>query len=433
MDLGDLQHNTRDGLHIASLAGAWLAAVAGFGGMRDHGGELSFAPQAARSGSAAWPSASRSAGRRVKVDIERRQAHYSLLEGEPLETSHHGQAIVVKVGETVTLPVPDLTPRPAAEAAARKGAGPPHPCQVTGRAVCQYDPRRPRRVRRQALKDGADHQHHRVAGARRPLRLVAPPPPAGPVRRRRPARRQPGGRGRRPVLRLLQEPGHGRDHPPAGRAGRAGRPAAAHRRHVRGREDQRHRGPGRAARGPAGARGTRTSSSTASTWCPRSTPCSTGWATSPPASAPASTPATPASGSATSSTSASAAPTSGPHMAYEALKAYTQRDMTFRFVSNVDGADIAESLIDLDPDRDPVHRLLEDVRHPGDADQRQDRPGLAPARGRATRRRWPSTSWRCRPTPSGWPPSGSTPPTCSSSGTGSAAATRSTRPSGCRW
>ena len=39
----------------------------------------------------------------------------------------------------------------------------------------------------------------------------------------------------------------------------------------------------------------------------------------------------------------------GPHMAYEALKAYTQRDMTFRFVSNVDGADIAESLVDLDP------------------------------------------------------------------------------------
>ena len=35
MDLDDLEHNTRDGLHIASLAGAWIAAVAGFGGMRD--------------------------------------------------------------------------------------------------------------------------------------------------------------------------------------------------------------------------------------------------------------------------------------------------------------------------------------------------------------------------------------------------------------
>ena len=45
IDLHDLEHNTRDGLHIASLAGAWWTAVAGFGGMRDHGGELTFAPR----------------------------------------------------------------------------------------------------------------------------------------------------------------------------------------------------------------------------------------------------------------------------------------------------------------------------------------------------------------------------------------------------
>ena len=38
MDLDDLEHNTRDGLHIASLAGTWIGLVAGFGGMRDHGG-----------------------------------------------------------------------------------------------------------------------------------------------------------------------------------------------------------------------------------------------------------------------------------------------------------------------------------------------------------------------------------------------------------
>jgi glucose-6-phosphate isomerase len=39
----------------------------------------------------------------------------------------------------------------------------------------------------------------------------------------------------------------------------------------------------------------------------------------------------------------------GPAMAYEALRAYTQRDMQFRFVSNVDGADLHEALRDLDP------------------------------------------------------------------------------------
>ena len=37
----------------------------------------------------------------------------------------------------------------------------------------------------------------------------------------------------------------------------------------------------------------------------------------------------------------------GPVMAYEALKYYSQRDMTFRFVSNVDGTDFAEATRDL--------------------------------------------------------------------------------------
>jgi glucose-6-phosphate isomerase len=39
----------------------------------------------------------------------------------------------------------------------------------------------------------------------------------------------------------------------------------------------------------------------------------------------------------------------GPAMAYEALRAYTVRDLTFRFVSNVDGADLHEAIRDLDP------------------------------------------------------------------------------------
>jgi glucose-6-phosphate isomerase len=39
----------------------------------------------------------------------------------------------------------------------------------------------------------------------------------------------------------------------------------------------------------------------------------------------------------------------GPAMAYDALRPYSHRSMTFRFVSNVDGADIAEATRDLDP------------------------------------------------------------------------------------
>src|SRR5262249_30774248 len=39
----------------------------------------------------------------------------------------------------------------------------------------------------------------------------------------------------------------------------------------------------------------------------------------------------------------------GPVMAYEALRHYSRREMTFRFVSNVDGTDFAEAVHDLDP------------------------------------------------------------------------------------
>jgi glucose-6-phosphate isomerase len=41
----------------------------------------------------------------------------------------------------------------------------------------------------------------------------------------------------------------------------------------------------------------------------------------------------------------------GPVMAYEALKHYSKREMTFRFVSNVDGTDFAEKTRDLDPEQ----------------------------------------------------------------------------------
>jgi len=39
----------------------------------------------------------------------------------------------------------------------------------------------------------------------------------------------------------------------------------------------------------------------------------------------------------------------GPVMAYEALRHYSRRDLTFRFISNVDGADFVEAVDDLDP------------------------------------------------------------------------------------
>src|SRR5699024_7641973 len=44
VDLRNLQGNTDQGLHIASLAGTWTALVDGLGGMREGGSELHIAP-----------------------------------------------------------------------------------------------------------------------------------------------------------------------------------------------------------------------------------------------------------------------------------------------------------------------------------------------------------------------------------------------------
>ena len=111
MDLHDLERNTRDGVHIASLAGTWIAAVAGFGGMRDHGGELTFAPRLPqRLERLTFRLLFR--GRRLKVEATKAEATYVLLDGEPLEIGHHGETITVSTKEAVTRPIPAPPERP---------------------------------------------------------------------------------------------------------------------------------------------------------------------------------------------------------------------------------------------------------------------------------------------------------------------------------
>ncbi len=77
----------------------------------------------------------------------------------------------------------------------------------------------------------------------------------------------------------------------------------------------------------------------------------------------------------------------GPVMAYEALRHYSRREMTFRFVSNVDGTDFAESTRDLDPEETLFVDLLEDLHHAGDDDQRAHRARVVAGRPRRRRGR----------------------------------------------
>jgi alpha,alpha-trehalose phosphorylase len=126
LDLGNLHHNTRDGVHLASLAGAWIAAVAGFGGMRDHGGSLSFAPQLPqRLSRLAFRLCFR--GRRIRVEVDHRQARYTLLQGAPLDVAHHGATVTLAPDEPVTRSIPKPPARKA-------------PAQPPGRAPVRRRP-----------------------------------------------------------------------------------------------------------------------------------------------------------------------------------------------------------------------------------------------------------------------------------------------------
>jgi alpha,alpha-trehalose phosphorylase len=110
VDLADLANNTDHGLHIAALAGAWSALVAGFGGLRHRDdGALAFAPR--------LPEALtritfrlRWRGRRLRVQITPRQAQYLLLEGDKLELYHYGQLVTVAVDPPLVQPIPPTPP-----------------------------------------------------------------------------------------------------------------------------------------------------------------------------------------------------------------------------------------------------------------------------------------------------------------------------------
>lgn len=130
MDLEDLEHNTRDGLHIASLAGAWLGMVCGFGGLRDHDGQLAFAPRlpaqlTALTFTVRWH------GHKVRVSTRDDTVRYSLQplprgavrenlrraklvpESEAETTGpasvtihHHGEPHVLRSGQDLVLSIP---------------------------------------------------------------------------------------------------------------------------------------------------------------------------------------------------------------------------------------------------------------------------------------------------------------------------------------
>jgi len=106
IDLQDRHRSTRDGLHMAALAGAWIALVAGFGGMRAAGGRLAFKPQLP-------PAITRMAfriryrERKLRLTMTRGSARYELLDGEPLAITHYGEQVLL-ADKPIVLDIPPV-------------------------------------------------------------------------------------------------------------------------------------------------------------------------------------------------------------------------------------------------------------------------------------------------------------------------------------
>jgi alpha,alpha-trehalose phosphorylase len=110
-DIQNLHHNSGHGLHIASLAGGWTVAVAGFGGMRDHDGQLTFAPRLpTRITRLRFRMLYR--GACLSVTVTPDKAIYRLSEGDTLDIRHHGRQVTVGHAdlELAIPPAPEVKP-----------------------------------------------------------------------------------------------------------------------------------------------------------------------------------------------------------------------------------------------------------------------------------------------------------------------------------
>jgi alpha,alpha-trehalose phosphorylase len=106
IDLRDLHHNTRDGLHMASLAGAWTALVAGFGGLRDDEGLLSLDPQLP-DGILQLRFRLRWRNFRLTVDVCHDDVTYTLRDGpdSSIQIRHAGKDLVLDSDQPTTVAI----------------------------------------------------------------------------------------------------------------------------------------------------------------------------------------------------------------------------------------------------------------------------------------------------------------------------------------
>ncbi|MCC5949097.1 MAG: glycoside hydrolase family 65 protein [Nitriliruptoraceae bacterium] len=103
MDLADVAGNVVDGVHIASTGGVWMALTYGFGGLRDHQGELSFDPRLP----GPWDRLAfplRFHDRQLHVEFTHDTLAFEVAEGEELTIRVRGREVHLPAGERVEIP-----------------------------------------------------------------------------------------------------------------------------------------------------------------------------------------------------------------------------------------------------------------------------------------------------------------------------------------
>ncbi len=102
VDLDDLHGNASHGLHMAAMAGSWLALTWGYGGLRVHGGMPALAPRLP----AAWQGyrfGLRWRDAHLRVEVDREGVRYTLTEGSVLAFLHDGAPQRLHAGQSLLL------------------------------------------------------------------------------------------------------------------------------------------------------------------------------------------------------------------------------------------------------------------------------------------------------------------------------------------
>jgi alpha,alpha-trehalose phosphorylase len=103
-DLSNTGGNVRDGAHLASIGGTWMAVVHGIAGMRDWGGQLAFRPHT-------WGGLKRLRfpvcwrNQRIDVELGPESVSYCLRKGAALTIRHRDQPVELSAGTPVTFPL----------------------------------------------------------------------------------------------------------------------------------------------------------------------------------------------------------------------------------------------------------------------------------------------------------------------------------------